>query len=69
MGCAVERLLHPTAIKQYTARHATDDSELIDFDLLQTPHGQSEAVPITVKAVRDSYAATPVMPVIDGKAS
>ncbi len=61
--------IHPTAIKQYTARHATEDSSLLDFDMLQTPHGRSEAVPITVKAVRESYAATPVMPVIDGEAS
>jgi hypothetical protein len=61
--------IHPTAIKRYTARHATDDPSLLDFDMLQTPHGQSGAVPITVKAVRESYAATPVMPVIDGEAS
>jgi hypothetical protein len=37
--------------------------------MLQTPHGQGEAVPVTVRAVRESYAATPVMPVIDGEAS
>jgi hypothetical protein len=61
--------IHPTAIQRYTARHATDDPALLDIDMLQTPHGQGEAVPITVKAVRESYAATPVMPVIDGEAS
>jgi hypothetical protein len=61
--------VHPTAINRYTARHATDDPALLDFDMLQTPHGRAEAVPVTVKAVRDSYAATPVMPVIDGEAS
>ena len=61
--------IHPTAIQRYTARHATDDPSLLDFDMLQTPHGQSEAVPVTVKAVRDSYAAMPIMPVIDGEAS
>jgi hypothetical protein len=61
--------IHPTAIKRYTARHATDDPSLLDFDMLQTPHGQSEAVPVTVKAVRESYAAAPIMPVIDGEAS
>jgi uncharacterized protein DUF4038/collagenase-like protein with putative collagen-binding domain len=61
--------VHPTAIHQYTARHATDDAGLLDFDMLQTPHGQREAVPIALKAVRDSYAAKPVMPVIDGEAS
>ncbi len=61
--------VHPTAIKFYTARHATDDASLLDFDMLQTPHGQHDAVPITVRAVRESYAACPVMPVIDGEAS
>jgi len=61
--------IHPTAIKRYTARHATDDPRLLDFDMLQTPHGQAEAVPITVKAVRDSFAAAPPMPVVDGEAS
>src|ERR1035441_8095044 len=57
------------SIQRYTARHATDDPTLLDFDMLQTPHGQGEAVPVTVKAMRESYAAAPVMPVIDGEAS
>ena len=49
--------IHPTAIQRYTARHATDDAALLDFDMLQTPHGQREAVPVAVNAVRESYAA------------
>ena len=61
--------IHPTAIQFYTARHATEDAAGLDFDLLQTPHGRGEAVPVVVKAVRDAYAAEPVMPVIDGEAS
>ena len=61
--------LHPTAINRYTARHATDDETLLDFDLMQTPHGRREAVPICVRAVRESVAAAPRMPVIDGEAS
>jgi len=61
--------IHPTAINQYTARHATDDPALLDFDMLQTPHGRREATPITLKAARDSYAAEPVMPVVDGEAA
>jgi hypothetical protein len=61
--------VHPTAINRYTSRHAVDDPALLDFDMLQTPHGQGEAVPVTLKAVRDSYAASPVMPVIDGEAT
>ncbi len=61
--------IHPTAIHRYTSRHATDDPALLDFDMLQTPHGQREAVPVTVRAMRESYNATPVMPVLDGEAS
>ncbi len=61
--------IHPTAIGQYTARHATDDPTLLDFDLLQTPHGERPAAVITLKALRDSYAAQPTMPVINGEAS
>lgn len=61
--------IHPTAIRRYTARNATDDAGLLDFDMLQTPHGQGEAVPITVQAVRESYAAAPTLPVINGEAS
>lgn len=61
--------VHPTAINRYTSRHATDDATLLDFDMLQTPHGQAKAAPVTLKAVRESYAALPRMPVIDGEAS
>ena len=61
--------IHPTAIQRYTARHATDDSELLDFDLLQTSHGQRESVSRTIKAVRESFSAAPRMPVIDGESS
>jgi hypothetical protein len=60
--------IHPTAINRFTARHATDDAALLDFDMLQTPHGQREIVPVAVRAMRESYAAEPVMPVIDGEA-
>ncbi len=61
--------IHPTAIRLYTARHATDDVTLLDFDMLQTPHGQGEAVPITIRAMRESYAAEPTMPVLNGEAA
>ncbi|HEY3861198.1 MAG TPA: DUF4038 domain-containing protein [Verrucomicrobiae bacterium] len=61
--------IHPTGIGPLTSRHATDDPNLLDFDMLQTPHGRQEAVPVTIKTVRDSRAAEPAMPVIDGEAS
>jgi hypothetical protein len=61
--------VHPTGIGPLTSRHATDDSALLDFDMLQTPHGELGAVAPTVTTVRQSYAAQPTMPVIDGEAS
>ncbi|HZM02184.1 MAG TPA: DUF4038 domain-containing protein, partial [Candidatus Saccharimonadales bacterium] len=61
--------LHPTGINELSSRHATDDSALLDFDMLQTPHGKQEAVAPTVNTVRHSYAAKPTLPVIDGEAS
>ena len=60
--------IHPTGFG-WSARYATDDVKLIDFDLLQTPHGQRDAVDTTVGKIQESYAATPTMPVIDGEAA
>jgi hypothetical protein len=57
--------LHPSD----TSRHGTEDPALLDFDMLQTGHGRQEAAIAAVHAVRQSYAASPVMPVIDGEAS
>lgn len=61
--------IHPTGIGRLSARHAIDDVSLLDIDLLQTPHGQREAVPPTLRTIRESYADQPVLPVIDGEAS
>lgn len=61
--------IHPTGIGRLSARNAIEDLSLIDIDMLQTPHGQREAVPPTVRTMRESYADKPVMPVINGEAS
>jgi hypothetical protein len=61
--------IHPTGIGRLSARNATDEAGLLDFDMLQTPHGQLDGVAPTVMTMRQSYADTPVMPVIDGEAS
>lgn len=61
--------IHPTGIGRLSARHATDDPSLIDFDLLQTPHAQREAVEPTVRTVQESYNDEPRMPVINGEAA
>jgi hypothetical protein len=60
--------IHPTGFG-WSARYATDDVKLLDFDLLQTPHGQRDAVDTTVGKIRESYAAATTMPVIDGEAA
>jgi hypothetical protein len=59
--------IQPTGIGRLSARNATDDVALLDFDMLQTPHGQREAVGPTLRTMRESYADTPVMPVINGE--
>ena len=61
--------IHPTGIGRLSARHATDDVNLLDIDMLQTPHGQRDAVTPTVNTMRESYNDKPVMPVIDGEAA
>jgi hypothetical protein len=61
--------IHPTGLNRLSARNATDDISLLDIDMLQTPHGQLNAVAPTVRTVRQSYADNPVMPVIDGEAA
>jgi Protein of unknown function (DUF4038)/Domain of unknown function (DUF5060) len=61
--------IHPTGIGRLSARNATDDPALLDFDMLQTPHAQREAVGPTVQTVQQSYADKPTMPVINGEAA
>jgi hypothetical protein len=61
--------IHPTGIGRLSARHATDDPALLDIDMLQTPHGQRDAVVPTVVTMQQSYADKPIMPVIDGEAA
>ena len=45
----------------------TDDESLLDFDMLQTGHGQRETLGPTVDTLRDSYAAEPRMPVFNSE--
>jgi Protein of unknown function (DUF4038)/Domain of unknown function (DUF5060) len=61
--------IHPTGIGRLSARNATDDVTLLDFDMLQTPHAGREAVGATVATMQQSYADKPTMPVIDGEAA
>jgi len=61
--------VHPTAINAYTARHVAEAAKLMDFDFLQTPHGQREAAPAAVETVLHSRSASPTLPVVNGEAS
>jgi hypothetical protein len=61
--------IHPTGIGPLNARHAIDDAALIDFDMLQTPHGERDAIAPTYKAVTHSWGGMPAMPTLDGEAS
>lgn len=58
--------IHPTGFG-WTARDAIDDDALLDFDMLQTPHGQADVMPITLEVMRRSYAGKPIMPTINGE--
>ena len=60
---------HPAGNKHLSMRELLTDPMLIDFDMLQTPHGQMEVLPKTLDAVRFSYGLTPPMPVVNAEPS
>jgi hypothetical protein len=55
--------IHPTD----SARRQVEDPALLDFDMLQTGHGDRTSIPNTVRQVVGSYQGTPRMPVINGE--
>jgi Protein of unknown function (DUF4038)/Domain of unknown function (DUF5060) len=55
--------IHPSS----SARTTVEDTSVLDFDMLQTGHSDRESIPNTVTKVRRSYAAEPVMPVVNGE--
>lgn len=59
--------IHPTGLGRLTARGAIDDESLLDFDMLQTGHGQREALGPSVDTLRMSYDAEPRMPVLNSE--
>jgi hypothetical protein len=68
---AFDRLitLHPWLPNPMSARSRLKDPTLLDFDMLQTGHGQMEILGVSVEAVRHSYAAKPTMPVVNAEPS
>ena len=55
--------IHPSS----SARDCVSDPSVLDFDMLQTGHGDRQSAPNTVRTVAKSYATEPRMPVIDGE--
>lgn len=60
---------HPTGIAPLSMRGVLKNPSLLDFDMLQTPHGQMEVIGRTVDAVRFSYDKRPIMPVVNAEPS
>src|SRR5438874_10744663 len=59
--------IHPTGLGHLDARHAIDDPSLLDFDMLQTGHGDRQSLQPTVDTARSSYAAEPMMPFLNSE--
>ena len=59
---------HPVTIHPSTAaRHTVDDPSVLDFDMLQTGHGDRRSLPNTVKLALESYATEPRMPMLNSE--
>jgi hypothetical protein len=55
--------IHPSS----TARDTVEDASLLDFDMLQTGHGDRASLPNTVNRVVESLQRDPKMPVLVGE--
>jgi hypothetical protein len=55
--------IHPST----SARDTLEDPSLLDFDMLQTGHGDRGSIPSTIRAIRRSREARPVMPTVVGE--
>lgn len=61
--------IHPTGIGPCDARHAVSDDTVLDYNMLQTPHGQREAVAPTFNIAHNAYEMKPTMAILNGEAS
>ncbi len=55
--------IHPT----HYGREQVEDPSLMDFEMLQTGHGDIDSVPNVIESVRRSVAASPRMPVVNSE--
>lgn len=59
---------HPVTIHpSVSARETIEDQTVLDFDMLQTGHGDRTSIPNTIKQVTGSLSKTPRMPVLVGE--
>ena len=65
---SVDPFGHPVTIHPSdSARNVVTDASLLDFDMLQTGHGDRRSLPGTMELVTRSYEAQPRLPVINGE--
>lgn len=55
--------IHPPS----TARECVTDVSVLDFDMLQTGHGDRSSIPNTIRLIRQSRSAKPGMPTVVGE--
>jgi hypothetical protein len=55
--------IHPTD----AARNQVEDPSLLDFDMLQTGHGDRRSIPNTLRLVSEAVAHAPTLPVVNGE--
>jgi hypothetical protein len=63
MGLRHPITLHPSR----SARDCVDDAAVLDFDMLQTGHGDRQSIPNTINSVMHSLDSSPKMPVLVGE--
>ena len=65
---ATDPYRHPISIHPNdTARNVVDDASVIDFDMLQTGHGDVHSFPNTVDLMVESYDGSPRMPILNSE--
>jgi hypothetical protein len=65
---SIDPFHHPISIHPSSnARDTLDDPAVLDFDMLQTGHGDRTSLPNTVRQVTGSLIRTPKMPVVNAE--
>ena len=59
---------HPLTIHpSVSARDTVDDPSVLDYDMLQTGHGDRQSIPNTVRRITKAYTTKPTMPVFNAE--